>query len=240
MRSSAGSVDIAAKLTEALHRPARQVPAALRGGNAQPAHQRRIRSTSAWGRVHSCAEVAINESNSMMTKFAPIPCAIFLALASALPAVASPLIFTLSGTNSASFELDSSPTPSSFSDFGFLSQTFFNNVPGVYSGVGGIANINFGTGLAATFNLSNATLGAIQLNGPVVFTGSSSAPMFAEGVFSLTNPFFGINDELTISAAPSVSAAPELGTWALMLSGLGLLGLALRRRRERVGATAVV
>lgn len=104
----------------------------------------------------------------------------------------------------------------------------------------GFADINFGTGLAATFNLSNATIGAIQLNGPTVFTGPSSAPMFSAGAFALANPFFGISDELTISAAPSVSAAPELGTWALMLGGIGLSGFALRRRRQRVGMIAAV
>ena len=64
--------------------------------------------------------------------------------------------------------------------------------------------------------------------------------MFAAGSYSLTNPFFGINDVLTIAAAPSVSAAPELGVWALMLGGIGLSGLALRRRRDRVQTAAAV
>jgi hypothetical protein len=36
----------------------------------------------------------------------------------------------------------------------------------------------------------------------------------------------------------AVAAIPEPGTWALMISGFGLMGAALRRRRATVGAFA--
>ena len=46
------------------------------------------------------------------------------------------------------------------------------------------------------------------------------------------NEFYGIDDVL-VTGTPSspVSAAPEPGAWALMLVGLGAMGLAMRRRR---------
>jgi hypothetical protein len=45
------------------------------------------------------------------------------------------------------------------------------------------------------------------------------------------------NGEL-VSGSLDFSAVPELGSWALMLAGLGLAGAALRGRRGRVGAQA--
>ncbi len=161
----------------------------------------------------------------------------FLAMAPALPAQAAPLIFTFTGTNSATFQLDSNPTPTSSNTTAFTSQTFFDNVAGTFGGVAGTANINFGSGLAAAFNLSNATLGNLQLSGTTVFTGTSASPVFSPGVFTLSNPFFGINDTLTITAAPGASAAPEPGTWALMFAGVGMMGAALRYGRARRNAS---
>ena len=40
-------------------------------------------------------------------------------------------------------------------------------------------------------------------------------------------------DNVSVAAASSVSAAPEPGAWALMLGGVGAMGLALRSRRRQ-------
>ena len=48
------------------------------------------------------------------------------------------------------------------------------------------------------------------------------------------NEFYGIDNvtaSATAAATPPVSAAPEPGAWALMVGGVGAMGLMLRRRR---------
>ena len=67
---------------------------------------------------------------------------------------------------------------------------------------------------------------------PVLFTGPDSAPVFAPGIYDLR---FGV---LTVQV---LAAVPETSTWALMISGIGLVGGALRlgRRRDGLSATAV-
>ncbi len=51
------------------------------------------------------------------------------------------------------------------------------------------------------------------------------------------NDAVGSRVTLAVTQIPT-SAAPEPGTWALMMAGVGLAGVALRRRREGTLATA--
>jgi hypothetical protein len=129
-------------------------------------------------------------------------------------------LFTLTGPNTASFSLNSSPIPNS-------------------TGVGSFTLLN----VAGTFNGSATTFGSISffdvphdggfgagasldLGGPQLFTGTLTNPTFTLGTFSLTDGGFVPNYTLTITNA----AVPEPATWAMMLLGFGAIGLSMRGR----------
>lgn len=156
------------------------------------------------------------------------------AMGTALPAVAAPLSFVLTGSREASFVLDSNPTPTTFSSIilggtNFGDQISFANVAGNYGGTPGVATIGFGTGNAATLNIGSASLGFTQFVGPNLFSGTPANPVFTTGTFNLSSIVSG-NSVLTISSL--VSAAPEPGTWGMMILGFGMAGFGLRYRRR--------
>ena len=158
-------------------------------------------------------------------------------LLSASPASAAPLLFTFtgnsfSGAQSASFTLDSNPTPDQINDqpvFGF-GQIFFNNVSGTFNGQAGTASlISFGTGIASQFQIVGTSLGFAQFAGDTVFTGSFSNPVFSPGTYK-----FGGFSSGTLTISAIAAAVPEPATWAMMIAGFGMVGGALRHRRGNV------
>lgn len=156
----------------------------------------------------------------------PIPLAFAAVLAAALttgPADAARYMFNLSGSRTANFSLEST-APAFFSDF----QSQFQNVPGVFDGMPGVASaVSFGVvPLISSVDIINMTLGFSQFAGPQLFTGPTSNPVFKIGTFTLTGIVSG-NSTLTIAAA----AVPEPAAWTLLIAGFGLVGAALRRRQ---------
>ena len=152
---------------------------------------------------------------------------------SVAPANAATLLFTLTGSRMATFQLDSNPTPNvaipSTPPFFLGNQIQFTNVPGTFGGVVGSApSIGFGTGLAAAFQITGTSLGFTQFTGPAIFTGTANAPVFSVGTFALSSIRSG-NSTLTIT---QVAAIPEPATWMMMLLGFGLIGASLRYGRR--------
>ena len=157
----------------------------------------------------------------------------------ASPASASLITFKLTGSQQATFQIDTETVPSSFSTSALIgNQTGFTNVSGVFGGVAGTASISFGTNLVADLNIGGTALGFTQLsgNGPDLFTGSPSDPVFTLGTFSLSNPFFGQNDTLTVTQA--IAAVPEPSTWAMLVLGFAGVGFMAYRRRNQTAALA--
>jgi hypothetical protein len=136
-------------------------------------------------------------------------------------AIAGTYQFTVSGNASATFSLDSSPTPSSngVDDFTIA------GVNGTFNGTPTTFDLLFyDSAEFGGFDIS----GLLSLAGDQLFTGSTNSPTFVLGTFPLST--YGSTDNaysLTISS--SDTAVPEPGSWAMMLFGLGALGLAVRR-----------
>lgn len=161
--------------------------------------------------------------------------AALLAAMFASPASAALLNFELTGSHQASFQIDTETTPNFFSSSTLIgNQVRFDNVSGIFGGVSSLASISFGAGssIVADLNINGTVLGFTQLigNGPDLFTGNPGDPVFTLGSFNLSNPFFGQNDVLTISA---VAAVPEPSTWAMMILGFAGVGFMAYRRKGK-------
>jgi hypothetical protein len=151
--------------------------------------------------------------------------ATFLSVAGAAPAEATVLDFTLTVSNGDSETWTQTDMP----------------VPIEYSSAGPyivVANASgsFGSPTYVVFD-SSSNNGGVDVTlpdyykGPQIFSGSTSAPIFAPGVFDLTGGTRANSSQtavLTITAA----AVPEAATWAMMLLGLGVVGAVARRRQN--------
>jgi hypothetical protein len=149
------------------------------------------------------------------------------------PAAATVLLFDISGSFTSQFTLDTSRAPDRTNNQlgGLLRQITYDNRPLQLNGVQRMGSISFGDGLAARFQIFGAEIPLfIQLNGDTLFSGPLSAPVFNTGRFLLRNPFFGQSVTLDISRA--TGAVPEPASWAMLISGFGLAGIALRHRRR--------
>jgi hypothetical protein len=143
------------------------------------------------------------------------------------------LSYTLTGPDTASFELPEFPVIAPFdslSGFGFA--TDFINV--TVDGVSTLDSIFF---FSATPVLGGVPIpgpaGGLSgfvvpnLAGPQLYSGSEATPELLTGTFTLTDFMTG-TETYTLKVVPV--AAPESGT--LVLFGIGLAGLALMRKRR--------
>lgn len=166
---------------------------------------------------------------------------------------AAELLFTLEGLAAnkfnASFVLDTSKTPSIVLPTGVR----YNGIPITYTLPNSTTPITEnGQFTGPTFQVLNNQGGffygflsqaggfnnRIQVFGPQLFTGPTANPIFATGVFDLsdiprqftTDPL-QVNYRLTISEVQA--AVPEPATWAMMMFGFGAIGVAVRHRKRR-------
>lgn len=164
-----------------------------------------------------------------------LPAMIALALAaSASPAAAADLLFTLSGDASASFVLDQNPVP----DAVFFDSEFrIGPTDGTYEG----APITFSQLYFFAENAGGAfafdsPAGNLAFAGAQLFSGTVDAPSFVVGTYSLVDYYTG-GGSFTLTIGDVVTAVPEPASWAMMIAGFGLVGGALRRT-GRAPATA--
>src|ERR1700761_605675 len=105
----------------------------------------------------------------MTSKIAVLVGAALLAAGASAPARAAILDFTLSGSRDATFQLNSDPTPSTFSSSAFGDQIQFADVAGTFGGVAGVASISFASGpIFADLNINGTPLGFTQFAGPTI------------------------------------------------------------------------
>ena len=163
----------------------------------------------------------------------PIPA--LVVVAAATPAEAATYLFTLTGPATASFSLDSSPTPT-FTD---ASQGLFAlaNVDGTLNGSPATFTLQFfltapnGGGFDA---IDPPT--TVSLNGPQLFTGALTSPTFTLGTFDLSPTAFNTPPAgpYSLSIREASGSVPEPASWAMMLGGFGLVGGVMRSRQKAV------
>ena len=149
-----------------------------------------------------------------------------LATAFAATPAAAATLFRLFGDTNGDFTL---PTPvvtsAATADYFAIYGT-----PGSLDSVGSFFDIFFyldlsggGFDIQDTLNPDNL----LQLGGPVLFNGPTSAPRFLNGRYELTD-YNGDGGSYTLT----ISTIPEPASWALLIAGFGLTGAAMRRRRR--------
>ena len=133
--------------------------------------------------------------------------------------------FTVSGDYSASWQLDSAPTPD-LAPVG-LGITF-GDVTGVYANaVSELADVSFFNGsMGGGMSIEDYYGGTFLLiaDGPQIYEGSEETPLFHTGTYALTE-YQG-----TASYTLTIAAVPEPATYGMLLAGMALVAVAARRR----------
>ena len=155
-------------------------------------------------------------------------------------ASAALVLFNLTGDATASFTLDQSPTPS----YVHPSYFYMSDLVGTLQGVP--TNMDAVFDLGGQFSLLYGVTIADGNAGKDLFSGTTAAPTFILGTYSLTGFIitnFDTSDEsrrpgifnLSITSVPG--GVPEPSTWMMMVAGFGLLGGAMRYgNNARAGA----
>jgi hypothetical protein len=162
-----------------------------------------------------------------MTRY--IAAALLAGTSVATPASAAPLLFDFVANDpswNVSFTLDSAPMPTEANPVVFrIADVQVNTIDGVQ-----LAEISFYT--AANLGGFSAYWDNNMLadtTGMQLYTGKTSSPAFAPGSYSLT----GYTNETggTLNIRSVNAAVPEPATWALMILGMGAIGVTMRRQK---------
>jgi hypothetical protein len=171
---------------------------------------------------------ASNDKGAKMKRLIGTVCALVLA-AVAVDADAAIVRFTISGDYSAAWDLTSPATPS---DYLNGSGAVFWTVSGTFSGAvqpeADITFFNAAGGGGLNIYDFQAGHGLLSTDGPQLYTGPESAPVFKLGTFALTE--FQGTGSYTLTVA-EVATVPEPASAAMALTGLMLLYGGRRYRR---------
>jgi hypothetical protein len=143
---------------------------------------------------------------------------------------ATTLLYNLSGSRTATFQLDSAARPDAFNNvLNIFSQATYNNVAGTFGGVAETATIVFGTD---GFQILAQGLGFSQfISDSPTFSGTSlDTVMLLPGTFNLRSIVSGSS---VLTATPLAGAVPETAAWAMMIAGFAMSGGAFRIRRRQ-------
>ena len=151
-------------------------------------------------------------------------------LCSAGVANAALLQFNVTGDYTASWQMDAERVPEEyFGEVGLVMWEVAGTYAGSASSMADIGSFNggFGGGLSILDLDTFAYL--LVADGPQIYAGTETNPLFAPGIFALTE-YEGTGRYLLTVTEVAEAAVPEPATGALLLGGLGLLAFARKRR----------
>ena len=107
---------------------------------------------------------------------------------------------------------------------------FSTNVGGVAAQTSGLSDTSAPAAGSRVLNATGAY--AFEFDPAVFATGGGNTITFTPGAYAGEDTVHGSVNATILVSPSAVSAAPEPGAWALMLGGVGAMGLMLRRRRS--------
>lgn len=145
----------------------------------------------------------------------------------AVPASAAYTVrFELGGAHQAAFTVLEKPMPATY----LLGSSFdLPNVTGTFEGVSGTRTLRFfSNALGGGFAVLNSfVVSRVQL-----YAGTESSPSFYSGDYQLIDPVTGRQAGMVVYRNGTVADVPEPRIWLMLITGFGLVGGALRRRRS--------
>ncbi len=166
--------------------------------------------------------------NASMTIVATL--AVSTAMLTPSVAGAATLLFTLSGANEASFDLDSKAAVDYDPSSPYLTYDVTVDYDGglLKSGLLYFFSGSYGGGLVVDHPGQPQ---AISLYGDGLFASRPDSPEFTPGSYAFASAKNGPQDT-TLVISELAASVPEPMTWAMMIAGFGAMGAVMRARRN--------
>lgn len=157
--------------------------------------------------------------------------------AAAISAQAANYQFTLTGDYTATWQMSSTIVPDDvYEGEGFIIWDVAGDFPGASEGVVDLWYFHTDSGGGIVIDDFYAGSPLLITDGPQLYSGSEANPTFLLGTFTLGE--YQGTGSYTLTITDLTAAVPEPASVAMLLAGLGVVGVAGARRRKAVCAEA--